>query len=445
MLKRGIAFDTIPGGLSRDEGGTLRILVLSNLYPPDVLGGYELACSQVVEALRDRGHETRVVCARPRQLVPRVEGVNRRFHLVEYWSRQAMGRHQVAYQMHESEARFFNAHNVHVLLAEIEDFEPDVVYLNNILGLGGLGLVAAIQYLKLPWVWHLGDSVPRELCSMEDGLIPELGARFAADVRGTYVSVSGRLIEEIEHKGLKLNRPLELIPYWIHGERPRTRTLFYQPGNHLRIMSAGRLSPQKGTDLLIEAAAQLIAWGIRDFSVDFYGHVPDPSFAQQIRGLGLEDHVQIMGSRPQAELLNLYENYDIFAFPTLPREPFGLVPLEAASRSCLPVISESCGIAEWLVHGVHCIKAARTPEAFAQVFRDVFEGKTPFQAIVRRAREAAWNDFHSSVIIPKIEALMLDASTRDRSGAGLPADAYRMARMAEQMSFLLIQEALLTS
>ena len=33
----------------------MRILVVSNLFPPAVLGGYELACAKVAGALRDRG------------------------------------------------------------------------------------------------------------------------------------------------------------------------------------------------------------------------------------------------------------------------------------------------------------------------------------------------------------------------------------------------------
>jgi len=35
----------------------MRILIVSNLYPPIVFGGYEILCEQVVERLRDRGHE----------------------------------------------------------------------------------------------------------------------------------------------------------------------------------------------------------------------------------------------------------------------------------------------------------------------------------------------------------------------------------------------------
>ena len=48
----------------------MKILVLSNLYPPDVIGGYELGCKQVVDALRARGHDVRVLTTAPRTPVP---------------------------------------------------------------------------------------------------------------------------------------------------------------------------------------------------------------------------------------------------------------------------------------------------------------------------------------------------------------------------------------
>ena len=39
----------------------MRILTLSNLYPPHYVGGYELRCGKVVEALRRRGHSVEVL------------------------------------------------------------------------------------------------------------------------------------------------------------------------------------------------------------------------------------------------------------------------------------------------------------------------------------------------------------------------------------------------
>ena len=39
----------------------MRILVISNFYPPHHIGGYELGCRDVVGELRARGHDVRVL------------------------------------------------------------------------------------------------------------------------------------------------------------------------------------------------------------------------------------------------------------------------------------------------------------------------------------------------------------------------------------------------
>ena len=38
----------------------MKILAISNLYPPRFLGGYELGCAQMVGELRRRGHDVHV-------------------------------------------------------------------------------------------------------------------------------------------------------------------------------------------------------------------------------------------------------------------------------------------------------------------------------------------------------------------------------------------------
>ena len=39
----------------------MKILFLSNLYPPHVIGGYETLCMEAVEGLAKRGHEVSVL------------------------------------------------------------------------------------------------------------------------------------------------------------------------------------------------------------------------------------------------------------------------------------------------------------------------------------------------------------------------------------------------
>ena len=38
-------------------------------------------------------------------------------------------------------------------------------------------------------------------------------------------------------------------------------------------------------------------------------------------------------------------------------------------------LAQTCGIAEWLVHGVHVLKAPRSAEAFARTFAAIIAGQ----------------------------------------------------------------------
>jgi glycosyltransferase involved in cell wall biosynthesis len=420
----------------------VKILVLSNLYPPDFIGGYEIACSQVVDALRRRGHDVRVLTTAPRTPVADVPHVERRLQLTEEsnWYTTDLWTNPLGARLRDAESRFVNAFNVHVLTTALEEFGPDVVYVCNVIGVGGLGLMACLQYLRVPWVWQLGDNVPGILCGLSHGTFPALADEFSRQIRGHFIVVSRQLIEQIEAYGVTLHGAVEVIPNWIIGGRVAGRTSFYRGGT-LRIMSAGQVARHKGIDTLIEAAARLRDSGRADCASDIFGKIYSPHFAEAIRERDLGEHVTLMGVRPQSELMDLYSRYDVFAFPTMEREPFGLVPLEAAARGCVPVITRRCGIAEWLVHGVHCLKAARTAGAFADAFAAIIAGEVALEPLARRASAAAWRDFHLDAILPRIEAKLRAASGQSRAGAGTSAEAYRMARMAEQLTQVLIQEA----
>ena len=70
----------------------MKILVLSNFYPPEVVGGYELACAQAVEALRRRGHEVLVLTAAARAYCDPEPHVRRSFSITDIWNLDAMSR-----------------------------------------------------------------------------------------------------------------------------------------------------------------------------------------------------------------------------------------------------------------------------------------------------------------------------------------------------------------
>jgi glycogen(starch) synthase len=421
----------------------VRILVLSNLYPPDYIGGYELCCRQVVDGLIARNHEVRVLTTSPRTPCASIPHVDRSFRLNNVYDAYGVLRSRiVTRRMREAAGNLIDAHNVQVLLSALDDFEPEAVYLWNLAGIGGLGLVGCLHHLRMPWVWYLGDCVPRMLCSLNKEILPVVAAEFSRQIRGYYMPVSQRVVQEIEAAGVQLHGVVDPMPNWILGERPAPRTGYYSPGERLRIVSAGQMGRHKGIDLLVQAARLLKDRGYDNFSIDLYGKVTDPTVAPLPHIHGVDDRVTFRGACPQEELVRRYaaHEYDVFAFPTWEREPFGCAPLEAAAYGCAMVMTQSCGIGEWFVHHVDCLKVARSAEAFAAAFQDILDGRIKLAPLARRASSVIWRDFHLDALLPRVEQALETAAEQSRSGAGTRDDAYRLALLAERLTEVLVQE-----
>ncbi len=107
-----------------------------------------------------------MLSATPRRPVDAVRGVRRTLKLTEdrHWLTPAVREDRLLW-LRDVESRLISAHNVHVLLETLRETDPEVVYLANLVGLGGLGLVSCLDYLGIPWVWQLGDRIPVDLCT----------------------------------------------------------------------------------------------------------------------------------------------------------------------------------------------------------------------------------------------------------------------------------------
>jgi glycosyltransferase involved in cell wall biosynthesis len=370
-----------------------------------------------------------------------VPHVNRVFKLADIydftWTKQL---DPLVNRLIHTDAHQINAHNVHALLQVLQEWKPDVAYVCNVLGLGGLGIMGCLRYLRVQWVWQLGDIIPAVLCTSWRGFEPSLARVFERELRGHFVAVSQRLLRELEARGVRLRGRVEIVPNWIRGARPAPRRTFYR-GGLLRIVAVGVLAEHKGTGHLIEAASLLVAAGCKDFSMDFYGETHDPAFPRLARRLGLDGWVNFYGVCPHEELMRRLGRYDVLAFPTHAEEPFGMAPLEAAAHGCVPVISWNCGISEWLVHDVHCLKAERSPLGFAQVFRDIMEGRIDLEPLARRGAEVAWSEFHVDAIISRIERVLEQSARQSRAGAGKADESYQLAILAERLARIQVQEA----
>ena len=106
---------------------------------------------------------------------------------------------------------------------------------------------------------------------------------------------------------------------------------------------AGRLVPEKGLPLLVQACA-----GLKDdFRLMILGGGPDaPNVRATIDRLGLQDRVSMPGPRPSAEMPDWLRNLDVLVLPSLSQpswvEQFGRILVEAMGCG-VPVVGSTCG------------------------------------------------------------------------------------------------------
>ena len=420
----------------------MKVLVVTNLYPPEFLGGYELGCSQMVGFLSDAGHDVRVVTSVSAHAHgAEEESVLRILEMPPIYSPSRMGVAAPELRWYfQLLASAVNPANIRALGEAIEEFDPDVAYLWNPLGLGGLGVLALLAHKGVPWVWHIMDLIPLALCRFGTSG-PELGRELHRVFPGRYIACSAHVLGEIRAGGVELGDRVRIVPNWVHGESPKPRTEFFRDGE-LRILAAsGILSVEKGVPILIEAAAVLLEHGLSNFKIDIYGREDDPCYRRMLYEHDVADHVTLRGSRHHGEMLRLYADYDLFAFPTWAREPFAFVGLEAAAAGCVPLISDESGNAEWMIDGVDCIKAPRSPVGFAEGITKVLNREVDLAALGRRAQRIVWRDFHISSAGAEVERFLAEAAAERCGERRELGELFTLATFAEGLIQALVMEA----
>src|SRR6266849_596056 len=130
----------------------MRILVVSNLYPPYYIGGYELGCKDVVERLKARGHDIRVLTGIYGLEHPQLDGeVYRYLELDWHWGGQASIR-KLPFPP-KAELRIQRT-----LKRVFKSFKPEVIYVWNLMFLS-TSLALQAERLAVPVFYFVSDKL----------------------------------------------------------------------------------------------------------------------------------------------------------------------------------------------------------------------------------------------------------------------------------------------
>ena len=410
----------------------MRILVLSNLYPPHYVGGYELRCRDITEALIQRGHVVRVLTSDYR--TPGAEEADRTGYTIE----RSLRLHGFFGNPWLGIAKLskLEAHNNAKLIAAIGLFKPDLVHVWN---LGGLSksLALTLQRLNIPTVFDVSDHwIARSLEGdvwlnwwNRQSLSPlAKAARRLWTLIGTRRRMhtvaptnplrhlkfsriyfcSSRLREitakagyDVTH-GAVIHCPVNTRLY--RGEvKPQSMSV-------KRLLYAGRLSQDKGILTALQAMRSL--QGRSDVELHVYGK-GEPEYEQMLKSYVATNKLPVSFHCATPEQMpEVYRQYDALLFTSEWEEPFALTPLEAMA-SGLPVIGTTTGgSAELFQNGLNSLTyCAGDAQALAKQILHLQECPETRVSIATAGREEVTRRLKLPIIIAQIERYLIDSLT----------------------------------
>lgn len=376
----------------------MKICIITQYFPPQVIGGGELAAYVLARSLANRGHIVSVLTSDPSRLVT-FRSVS---PLYVHELRDGIAVHKVLglktlnwVQTNLSEFishEFFSLHGIVVISNFLRTAKPDIIHALNIDSIPP-ALVAA-RICRVPIVATInsylvvcpkGDKLKtdgkicKDKCSVLSAkhcLLSDYESRrwrgllFLEDFLWSFilrtcvkhinkiVAISSYIKTTLLQQGISSGK-VEVIPEMADTVLFRTRVdlasarkeLGLSPVDKVVLYAGAVFNFRKGSAVLLKAMAAIVKT-MPDVKLVITGNVPKKEM-KAIEVSGLKKNVICTGFLPRNRIPRIYAAADVVVFPSIWPEPFGLVLTEAMCMGKPIVASKVGGITDIVQNGVN--------------------------------------------------------------------------------------------
>jgi len=334
---------------AQEEKTKMRILLLSSLYAPHIVGGAEIAARNYAEQLEKLGHEIFVLTSSYGLDAPKQEGRiwrTLRFVPGHFWSYRYPA----------------NAVELRRVIAEVQ---PELLYVWEIMGLGLVPILKVLNASNIPVVYQQQSYWLLYVLKLQTGYsyvryrwIKRLLIGAVPFPRYTsMIAVSDVVKEEHVKLGCDAKR-IEVIYNGIDESFITTPCSQedHKEADHIRLVYVGRLCSAKGVLVLLKAMDILVNEQKQaQFTLDIFG-ADDEEYTKKlydfVKEKRLESAVIFHGKVRQGELIRQYDRADIVIIPSIWKEPGCAVIIEAMARGVPLIATNIGGTSEMVTHGV---------------------------------------------------------------------------------------------
>ena len=404
----------------------MKILVVSNLYPPHGIGGYEERCFNTINTLKQRGHDVHVLTSNhkvdDRSSVEEPH-VTRKLRVHGFYGHPWLPIHDL-YKLEKE--------NQQTLATTIAMVQPDVI---NVWNMGGISkaLLHTLEALPTPLVYDISDHwIARSLIAdvwlswwNEPGSMTRNILRALAGASGVRKYIDKQVptgsVRSLKFKNIyfcsqfmrdltaKQGYPVahaDIVYCGVEHELFKRKTEFQPPR---RFIWVGRLAEDKDPMTTIKGFLMARKQSGLPLSLDIYGR-GDADYVQQLEAEIQQndtDKAICIWSATHEEMRQLYCNYDAYIFSSNWGEPFALTPLEAMSANLPVIMCPDGGDAELVEDGINALQfVAGSPDSLSEAILRFLEINDSGKQMSETARKQVEENYTIDSMTQKIESIL---------------------------------------
>jgi glycosyltransferase involved in cell wall biosynthesis len=410
----------------------MRILFLSNFFPPARPGGYTQWCHEVTERLAGRGHTIGVLtsCYEVAKAPASEQNIYRLLHLegdLAY------------YQPLHFFTRWKKQHRENLVFLEhtVKDFAPDLIFVWGMWALSKALPALAEQLLPGRVVYYLSDYWPSAL-DMHTTYWQSPARRWPMQVPKRVLSkvvmsilakegqpdlkleqvicVSARVRDLLVEAGLPIQHARIIYGGTDVQRFSSVREREYRSG-HLKLLYAGQFVRHKGVHTAIEAMARLVnKRGMKQVSLTLVGS-GHPDYEAFLRDLVEREHLHdfVTFHKPVSkdEMPVILQQFDVLIFPSIYEEPLARMTQEAMASGLVVVGTITGGTKEILRDDETGFTfAPEDADGLAeQVNRLIIDPDLCYR-LAQAGRQTVLENFTLDKMVKEIEAYLVDCFVR---------------------------------
>lgn len=413
----------------------MRLLIISNFFPPARPGGYTQWCQEVTDALRLRGHTIRVLTSNYGSEIgsKRDSYVYRLLHLegdLYYYN-------PAKFFTARSKNRSANSRHVH---EAINEFDPDLIFVWGMWALSrdvpriaeAMNPSRVVYYLSDYWPaeqdWHLAYwNRPAKRNAMK---IPKrfmaLLARAIIDSEKTLqlqfenvICVSQAVRRILCQDGV----PVESAKIVYGGtdiDRFNIGRFIEDPSAPLRLLYAGQLVAHKGVHTAIEAMDSIVGGNGTDdrIALSIVGEGP-PEYSNQLREMvrkkNLQNHVTFLGPALKDDMPAVLGRHHVLVFPSTYEEPLARMTQEAMASGLVVIGTTTGGSREILKDGYNALTfEPDDAEGLARQIERLSMDPDLRRRLAQAGRSTVHGQFTLDRMVDEVEEYLLEVLTSNQ-------------------------------